>query len=138
MKGTAAFKTSGEMPSSRRSPVVVAVQGALLIAVTALLIQPQGVPDPFGVGPSLSWTLICVIAGLPTLIQSIAQGGLPRTRLDLFVWMYVACFLVVFPFSLGRVNSALWVMSLLGNVLVFYAAAATARDAEPFIGVVFL
>src|SRR6266576_3909582 len=126
------------MPSSRRSPALVAVQGALLIGMTVLLIQPKGVPDPFGVGASLSWTLICVIAALPTLVDSTIHAGLPRTKLDPFLWTYVACFLVVFPFSQGRFTSALWVMSLLANVLVFYAAAATVRDAPPFIGVVFL
>jgi O-antigen ligase len=126
------------MPSSRRSPALVGVQGALLIGMTVLLIQPKDVPDPLGVGSSLSWTLICVIAALPMLVESTLHGGLPRTRLDLFVWLYVACFLVVFPFSLGRNTSALWVMSLLGNVLVFYAAAATVRDTEPAIGVMFL
>ena len=126
------------MPSSRRSPALVAVQGALLIGMTILLIQPKDVPDPLALGSSLSWTLICVIAALPTLIESTRHGGLPRTRLDPFVWLYVVCFLVVFPFSLGRNTSALWVMSLLANVLVFYAAAATVRDAEPLIGVMFL
>jgi O-antigen ligase len=126
------------MPSSRRSPAVVAVQGAFLVAMTVLLIQPQDVPDPFGVGASLSWTVICVIAALPTLVDSTLHGGLPKTKLDPFLWTYVVCFLVVFPFSQGRLTSALWAMSLLANVLVFYAAVATVRDAEPVMGVVFL
>jgi O-antigen ligase len=126
------------MPSSRRSPALVAAQGALLIGMTVLLIQPKGVPDPFGVGASLSWTLICVIAALPTLVHSTIHAGMPRTKLDPFLWIYIGCFLAVFPFSQGRATSALWVMSLLANVLVFYAAAATVRDAEPLIGVVFL
>ena len=126
------------MPSSRRLPALAAVQGALLIGMTVLLIQPQDVPDPFGVGSSLSWTLICVLAALPTLIDSARHGGLPRTRLDPFVWLYVVCFLVVFPFSVGRHTSALWMMSLLANVLVFYAAATTVRDMESLIGAMFL
>src|SRR5262249_32016838 len=57
---------------------------------------------------------------------------------DPFLWVYVACFLVVFPFSQGRLTSALWLMSLFANVLVFYAAAAMVRDAASVIGVVFL
>jgi hypothetical protein len=81
------------MPSSRRSPALVAVQGASLIAMTILLIQPQGVPDPFGVGASLSWTLICdcrvADAGRLTI-----HGGMPRTKLDPF--SDDGCFLVVF------------------------------------------
>jgi len=126
------------MPSSRRSPALVAIQGALLVGMTALLIQPKEVPDPFGVGRSLAWTLICVIVALPVLVESTLHRELPRTRLDPFVWLYVVCFVVVFPFSVGRNTSALWVMSLLGNVLVFYAAAVTVRDTEPLIGALFL
>jgi O-antigen ligase len=126
------------MPSPRRLPALVTAQGALLIGMTVLLIQPKGVPDLFGVGAPLSWTAICVIAALPTLVASTLKAGMPKTRLDPFLWAYVACFLVVFPFSQGRATSALWLMSLLANVLVFYAAAAIARDAEPLIGVVWL
>lgn len=126
------------MPSPRRSPALVTAQGALLIGMTVLLIQPKGVPDLFGVGASLSWTVICAIAALPTLVDSTLHGGMPRTKLDPFLWVYIGCFVAVFPFSQGRVTSAVWVMSLLANVLVFYAAAAIARDAEPLIGVVLL
>src|SRR5207253_2468556 len=129
---------SNEMPWTRRSPVVVAIQGALLVAMTVLLIQPKAVPDPFRVGASLSWTVICLIAAAPTLGEAIWQRDLPRTALDALLWAYVASFILVFPFSVGRVTSALWVMSLLANVLVFYAVVATTRDAQPWVGVVLL
>jgi O-antigen ligase len=101
------------MPSARRLPALVTAQGALLIGMTMLLIQPKGVPDLFGVGASLSWTVICVIAALPTLVDSTLHAGMPKTKLDPFLWVYVACFLMVFPFSRGRETSALWLMSLL-------------------------
>jgi O-antigen ligase len=96
------------------------------------------VPDPFGVGASLSWTVICLVATLPTLAAALGARRLPRTRLDPFLAVYLLCFLAVFPFSQGRVTSAVWVVSLLANVLVFYAVAATARDAEPLMAAVLL
>src|SRR5437870_4109615 len=113
MQGIRAFKTSTEMPRPRprRPPTLVALQGALLIGMTVLLIQPRGVPDLFGVGASLSSTVICLIAASPTLVEAIRHLQLPKTPLDPFLWIYLACFLVVFPFSQGRVTTAFWVMS---------------------------
>ena len=113
------------------------LQGAALIVLTVLLIQPRGVPDPFGVGAPLAWTVLCLVATVPALIETM-RGGLPSTRLDPFVWLYVACFLIVFPFSLGRYTSAVWVLSLIANVLVYYAALRTTREAPAFIGAILL
>jgi O-antigen ligase len=44
----------------------------------------------------------------------------------------------VLPFSQGRMVSVVWLVSLMANVLVLYAAAATVRGAEPLVGVMLL
>lgn len=75
---------------------------------------------------------------MPTLVAAMLGGGLPATKLDPFLWLYVGCFLIVFPFSLGRYTSAVWVLAFLANVLVYYAALRTSRDASAFVGAIFL
>lgn len=115
------------MPATRPS-ALLAIQAALLIALTILLIQPQGVPDPLSVGADMSWTILCLLAALPTLFVVVRHLRLPRTTVDPFLWGYLACYIVVLPFSQGRHTSIVWLLALLSDLLVFYAVVVAVRS----------
>lgn len=114
-----------------------AVQGALLVGLTLVLIQPAPVPDLFNVGPDYSWTVLCFIAGIPVLALAAARR-LPATRLDLFVWLYVALSVATLPFSHDKGVSTTWLLALAANVVVFYSAVAAARVSLELAAVVFV
>lgn len=126
------------MSPTRRPTLWVTVQGALLAAVAILLILPKGVPDPFDVGPTLSWTAICLLAGIPTLITAVRRLTLPRTRLDPFLLAYVACYVAVLPFSVGRHTSVVWLVALFANLLLYFAVVDTTRSAAPWAATLLL
>jgi O-antigen ligase len=63
---------------------------------------------------------------------------LPATKLDPFLLAYVACYIVVLPFSIGRHTSLVWLVALLANVLLFYAVVATTRSAASWAATLLL
>ena len=119
---------SSEVFATGRPTLWVTLQGVLLVGMMILLIQPRAVPDPFRVGAALSWTAICLLAGIPTLISAVRRLTLPATKLDPFLLAYVACYVIVLPFSIGRHTSLDWLVALLANVLLFYAVVQTTRS----------
>jgi O-antigen ligase len=102
------------------------VQGALLVGLTLVLIQPASIPDPLNVGPALSWTALCMIAGAPALALA-ARRQLPGTRLDPFVWIYLACSAALLPLSHDKVVSSTWLLAMAANIVIFYGVVAATR-----------
>lgn len=116
------------MLGARSLPSWAPFQGALLIAMAIVLIQPTSVPDPFGLGAALSWTAICLVAALPTLVRGLQRLSMPPTRLDPYLWAYVICCAVVLPFSADPQVGVLWLLALVADLLIFYAVVAAVRS----------
>lgn len=99
----------------------------LLAAFLLCLIWPSSVPDPFGVGSALSWSLLCLLAAGPILCVAAVRRCTPRTPLDIIVATYGAAVLATWPTAYDGYQTLVAVVALAGNVALFYSAAILAR-----------
>lgn len=100
---------------------------AAYIALLVLLVQPFGVPDPFGLGPDLAWTAVCFFLSLPVLAEIYADRRWPRTRFDLFILGYLAFVVLTWPTAYDRFQTLLWVSALAANLCLFVGTVRLVR-----------
>jgi len=100
---------------------------AVYVAWILLLVGPIEVADPLGVGPWLSWTTICLIAAAILWLPDLFVHGWTRTPIDMALGVYVALVGLSWLRSVDRHVTLVAVLSLAGNVSMFYATAALAR-----------
>jgi len=100
---------------------------AVYVAWLLLLLGPLDVADPLGVGLLLSWTTVCLIAAAIVWLPELFARGWTNTSMDRALAVYVA--LVAFSWlrSVDRHVTFVAVLSLLGNLSMFYATVALAR-----------
>lgn len=103
------------------------LQASVLAAFLVLLLAPRLVPDPLGVGPALSWTLICVLPAMVVLACHWRRGW-PRTFLDPFIGVYLAVIAATSLVTFDSRQTSLWVVSLLANLGIYYAVVAAVRQ----------
>jgi O-antigen ligase len=113
----------------RPAAVVLSIQIASLCAFVVLLMRPFDVPDPFAIGPELSWTVICLATGTMVLLPELLVGGWPATRLDGPLAAYLAIVVVTGILGVDRGRTLVWTASLAGNVAVFASIVVVGRKA---------
>ena len=114
-----------------RLSIVRGIELAILLAFAVLLLQPGRVPDPLGVGPFWSWTVVC--AATVILLAPLQRlGGASWTfhPLDGVLAAYVAVALVFWPFSQDPGNTGRWISTLAVQVLLYWALRASIGGSE--------
>jgi O-antigen ligase len=105
------------------------VQVACFGVLVVLLMRPLNLPDPFVVGPHLSWTIICLVTALVILIPELLDRGWPATDFDWPIWAYVAILGATSIASVNRSETLVWILAVAGNIALFTAAVVVARNA---------
>lgn len=94
----------------------------LLLAFLFVLLHPS-ILNPLQVEPHTAWTITCYAFGIPILaINAIARRRLWRpTPFDYLLLAYVACVLATWPTSFNRQTTAVAILGLVGQIVVFAA-----------------
>lgn len=107
-----------------------------LLLWLVVLIRPSDIPDPFELGPSLSWTAICLAAAGGIWIAELAAvgaapRGLVRVRsgLDWPLAIYLAAVALTSIWSTNHQGTLVAGLALAGHVGMFYATVLLIRRA---------
>lgn len=93
----------------------------LFVAFLIALLQPA-IPNPFLLEPAAAWTLVCCAFAIPVVVIHVARGW--RRQPASFDWAlgaYLVCVFVAWPASVNRHATAVAIVTLLGQIAVFYA-----------------
>lgn len=109
------------------SAAIVSFQVVVFSGWLILLLAPFAIPDPFDLGPALSWTAICLAAALLTWLPDLAAGAWPSTPFDPILAAYAVIVALTSSISVNHHQTLIAVLACLGNVAIFYATVAIAR-----------
>ena len=105
----------------------------LLLAFLFVLLHPS-ILNPFELEPHTAWTIHCYTFGVPILvINAVVRRRLWRlTPFDYLLLAYVACAVATWPTSFNRHTTAMAIVGLVGQ-LVVYAAVRQLAEVRPFL-----
>jgi O-antigen ligase len=116
------------LPSLARWRISLAsAQVACIGGFVVLLMRPLHIPDPFGVGVSLSWTVICLVTAGVVLVPELLAGRWPATGLDRPLLAYAVIIAATSLTSLNWPETGSWILALTGNIGIFFAVVVMAR-----------
>ena len=111
----------------------LSLQRAAFFAWLLLVVSPVELPDPLGLGLSFSLTALCLLASAIIWGPDLLAGHWPSTAIDPVLALYLV-FVVISSTTVNNpvtnpLNTWVAVLSLAGNVGMFYATVVLARKA---------
>lgn len=108
------------------------LQLAAFLAWIVLVVRPVELPDPFGLGLSFSLTALCLLAAAVIWAPDLLAGRWPSTAIDPVLALYLLFVAIASVSGTNPHNTSAAVLSLAGNVAMFYATIVLARKAPGF------
>ena len=94
-----------------------------------LVVSPVELPDPLGLGLSFSLTALCLLAAAIIWAPDLLAGHWPSTAIDPVLALYLGLVVIASTTVTNPHNTWVAILSLAGNVGMFYATVVLARKA---------
>ena len=104
----------------------------IVTGLLVLLVSPVEIADPFGLGATLWWSIVCASAAAVACLAGSLRGQWPATRLTWPILAYTAAVAITMPFGVDPWVTVKANVTVAAELGLFYSALVAARRLPRF------